>query len=203
MTTRARFHMILLGLAASGAIAAAGADDRSTRPVASGREAALPELSRIFPDLFDPLPARAARRAVPDWIHRTSGAVPERFGPASDEWYVSLQRQRGDGADMLTLRYPLPSLGSLTTYAGAGLSRTTYYAETTAGATWTTGRNRHRSIGAAAELGAELRLTQRLRMNADLRWLDLAADAGLLRSGDGLVGADPVALGVSLGWRFR
>jgi hypothetical protein len=30
-----------------------------------------------------------------------------------------------------------------------------------------------------------------------------AIDAAVLRSGEGLVAADTVALGVSLGWRFR
>jgi hypothetical protein len=40
-------------------------------------------------------------------------------------------------------------------------------------------------------------------MSADLRWIDLASDAEFLRNGDGLVAADSVALGFSLGWRFR
>jgi opacity protein-like surface antigen len=203
MTTRVRLHVILLGLAASGAVATTRADGMPTQAAASSAQSNAPALSRLIPGSFDPPPMQAARPVVPDWIRRTSSAMPDRFRPATDEWYVALQQQRGDGADMLTLRYPLPDLGPFNTYAGAGLNRTTYYAASTTGATWMTGRNRHRALGAAAELGAELRLTDRLRMNADLRWLDLAADASVLRSADGLVGADPIALGVSLGWRFR
>ena len=56
---------------------------------------------------------------------------------------------------------------------------------------------------AAAELGAELRLSERLLLQADLRWVDLDGQAALLRSGDGLVGADAVSLGISVGWHFR
>jgi outer membrane protein W len=64
-------------------------------------------------------------------------------------------------------------------------------------------RNRARSLGAAAELGAELRLSERLLLQADLRWADLDEQASLLRSEDGLVGADAVSLGVAIGWHFR
>jgi hypothetical protein len=35
-----------------------------------------------------------------------------------------------------------------------------------------------------------------------LRWIDLADDANMLRDDSSLVGADPVAVGVSVGWRF-
>lgn len=66
-----------------------------------------------------------------------------------------------------------------------------------------TRRQRHRSTGAAAEIGAEFRVSQQLMANAELRWADLDADAVLLRGEDGLVGADPVSVGVSLGWRCR
>ena len=65
------------------------------------------------------------------------------------------------------------------------------------------GATAHRSLGAAAELGAELRLSERLLLQADLRWADLDEQAALLRSEDGLVGADAVSLGVSIGWHFR
>jgi len=58
-------------------------------------------------------------------------------------------------------------------------------------------------VGAAAEVGAEFRVSQQLRVNAELRWADLDTDAVLLRSEDGLVGADPLSVGVSVGWRFR
>lgn len=58
-------------------------------------------------------------------------------------------------------------------------------------------------MGAAAEVGAEFRVSRQLMVNAELRWVDLDTDAVLLRSEDGLVGADPLSVGVSVGWRFR
>jgi outer membrane protein W len=64
-------------------------------------------------------------------------------------------------------------------------------------------RNRRSSIGAAAELGAELRVSEHLALNADLRWFDLDDRANALRSDAGPVGADPVMLGLTVGYRFR
>jgi outer membrane protein W len=68
---------------------------------------------------------------------------------------------------------------------------------------WLRGRNRHDSYGAAAEVGAELQVSERLMINADMRWAELDESAALLRSDYGPVGADPVTVGVSVGWRFR
>lgn len=114
-----------------------------------------------------------------------------------------LQRHRIDGAELLTLRVPIASFSTVLAYAGAGVNRTRYLADPNDGQVGTSGYGRGRSLGAAAELGAEWHVTQRLAMSADLRWIDLAADAGLLRSGDSLVAADPLSMGVRLGWRFR
>jgi opacity protein-like surface antigen len=139
----------------------------------------------------------------PEWLSRPSESLVDSGAKASDQVLLVAQRARNDGAEMLTLRFPIAELGPVLTYAGAGLNRTVYFAETDLGETFTTGHGRHRSLGAAAELGAEWRVTERLAMSADLRWIDLASDAGLLRSGQSLVAADPVALGLSLGYRFR
>ncbi len=143
------------------------------------------------------------RTLYPDWLRRIPrfGAWPEP--DANPELLVVLQRERPDGAELVTLRHGLADMGALRTYVGAGLNRAVYFAETDLGETRMTGRNRHRSLGAAAEIGAELAVTRQLRLTADLRWIDLAADAGILRGNDGLVAADPVSLGLSLGWRFR
>ena len=68
-----------------------------------------------------------------------------------------MQQDRRDGADLLTLRYPLAARGALRTYAGAGLNRAAYFADDAgAPSRMLTRRNRHRSLGAAAEVGAEL-----------------------------------------------
>ena len=139
----------------------------------------------------------------PQWLSRPSSSPVESRAQSPDQILLVAQRERNDGAEMLTLRFPIVELGPVLTYAGAGLNRTVYFAETSFGETFTSGHGRNRSLGAAAELGAEWHMTEQFAMSAELRWIDLASDAGLLRSGQSLVAADPLALGVSLGWRFR
>jgi hypothetical protein len=143
------------------------------------------------------------RRKRPDWIVEQSHDEIDPQPDAGDESaQLVLQQDRRDGADLLTLRYPLAERGAMRAYAGAGLNQAVYFVDGAEPAIMS-GRNRDRSLGAAAELGAELRLSERLLLQADLRWVDLDGQAALLRSGDGLVGADAVSLGISVGWHFR
>ena len=138
---------------------------------------------------------------TPDWLRRQSRSIADLEIQPPDEYLVVLQRDRADGAELLTLRMPLATFDSVLAYAGAGVNRTTYLEQPDFLAADSGGR--HRSIGAAAELGAEWRVGENLAMSADLRWIDLASDADFLRNGESLVAADSVALGFSLGWRFR
>jgi hypothetical protein len=157
-------------------------------------------LESLLQQRFHTLP-----RNRPDWLREQSRLDFDGEVSADGALQVVVQQDRRDGTDLLTLRYPVVERGGFRTYAGAGLNRAEYFAGS-AGAdapAVISRRNRHRSVGGAAELGAELRLSERVRVNADLRWVELASDASLLRASDGLVGADPVSVGVSLGWRFR
>ena len=106
---------------------------------------------------------------------------------------------------MLTARYTLRDSGALRTYAGAGLNQAQYFhdADDGPGPTFFTRRNRGRSLGAAAEVGAELRVSERVLVSADVRWADLDERAEALRAESGPVGADPVVVGVGVGYRFR
>jgi outer membrane protein W len=58
-------------------------------------------------------------------------------------------------------------------------------------------------MGGAAEFGAELRFSERVNLTADVRWIEIDEQADMIKSDAGLVGADPVSYGVSIGWRFR
>jgi len=201
MTARGWRNLILAGLAACSVPGPASAGD-------AGAEATVPvgddaDLGRfiLVRDLFDP-PSPKARRSGPDWIRRVSAALNERQSAAGDDWHVALQRERFDGADLLTVRYPLADLGPLQTYAGAGVNRAVYFADGNNEPTVLSRRNRQRSLGAAAELGAEFHWSEHILMRADLRWIDLASDASILSDGEALIGADPVAVGLSVGWRF-
>jgi opacity protein-like surface antigen len=146
------------------------------------------------------------RDDVPDWLHhqsrqdRAATANSREAGAA----YVVLQEDRADGTDLVTLRYALVQQGALRAYAGAGLNRAQYYVdEDTAGPSLLTRRNRHAAVGPAAELGAELAVNERVSVNADVRWADFDQRADLLRGSFGPVAADPVMVGVSVGYRFR
>ena len=101
---------------------------------------------------------------------RTTRSIHRR-APGDDSAQLVLQQDRRDGADLLTLRYPLAERGPLRTYAGAGLNQAVYFEDGGEPAIMSR-RNRDRSLGAAAELGAELRLSERLLLQADLRWAD-------------------------------
>jgi opacity protein-like surface antigen len=143
---------------------------------------------------------------VPDWLHRQSPQDRASSRPAHDAGaaYVVLQEDRTDGTDLVTLRYGLGRQGPLRAYAGAGLNHAQYYVDdAAAGPSLLTRRNRHATVGPAAELGAELALNDRVSVNADVRWAALDERADLLSGSYGPVAADPVTLGVTVGYRFR
>jgi len=144
------------------------------------------------------------RRDRPQWfIEQPHGALDPDAATSDGIAQLVMQQDRPDGADLLTVRYPLVSRGALRTYAGAGLNRAVYFADDASAPVMLTRRNRQRSLGAAAEVGAELQVSRKLMVSADLRWADVADEAVLLHAEDGYVAADPVSVGVSVGWRFR
>jgi opacity protein-like surface antigen len=143
-------------------------------------------------------------RDEPEWILEVSQEkIDPATQPRSGAAQLVVQQDRRDGTDLLTLRYPLAQRGGMLAYAGAGLNQTIYLADASDGYSPVTRRDRQRSVGAAAEVGAEFRVSQRLMVNAELRWADLDTDAIVLHGDDAFVGADPLAMGVSVGWRFR
>lgn len=197
-----RWHSMVLGCALCVAplVAAADAEDETTTQE-DGQlgQSRLKEMQHFLARKFE-----STHRKEPDWLRKVSR---EDFDPApragDDDLQLVVQRDRLDGAELLTLRYPLFDLGTVRAYAGAGVNRTRYLVESRVGPSTPIGMERARAVGAAAEVGAELRLGERMVIGADFRWLDLASDAVVLRSDAGPVLADELALGVSVGWRFR
>jgi hypothetical protein len=188
-----------LALALSCAVPGAQAADG---PAGQALDALQSAPSRIHDFLKRRLAAEERRQ--PDWIlEQSQDAIDPLPHPGDDAPQLVLQQDRRDGAELLTLRYPLAERGAWRTYAGAGLNQAVYYQDGDGQPALLNGRSRDRSLGAAAELGAELRFNGNAMLQADVRWVDLASDAILLRSEDGLVGADAVCLGLSVGWRFR
>jgi outer membrane protein W len=188
----------LLGLALCGASHGVAAEGTGNEPAEDTQSAGVARLQEFLKHQFS-----AIRRRRPDWIvEQSHGEIDPQARPGDDAAQLVLQQDRRDGADLLTLRYPLAERGALRAYAGAGLNQAVYFEDGGEPAIMSR-RNRDRSLGAAAELGAELRLSERLLLQADLRWAELDEQAALLRSEDGLVGADALSLGVSIGWHFR
>ncbi|HET7203759.1 MAG TPA: OmpW family outer membrane protein [Steroidobacteraceae bacterium] len=152
-------------------------------------------------------PKRRTRADDPDWLRYRAGSdlVDGRMSATDGDVCLVLQENRPDGTDLLTARYTLHEGGALRTYAGAGLNRAKYFHDDRdePGPTRFSRRNRSTSMGAAAELGAELQFSERVRVNADLRWADLDGSARALSSELGPVAADSLMLGVSVGYRFR
>jgi hypothetical protein len=207
--------LLLCGIALAGLLPAARAepaldrvDDRDT-PVESAAVAARnwwrDGAGRLHGLLHEV--TRKARKAQPDWLRHRSGDdfVGAPMSAADGDVCLVLQEDRPDGTDLVTARYTLHDRGALRAYAGAGLNRAQYFHNDPAdpGPTLFNKRNRRTSMGAAAEVGAEVRMSERMLINADLRWVDLDDRAEALRTEHGPVTADPLMVGVSVGYRFR
>jgi len=193
----------ILGLAVCcGTVPCAAADDQSSSFAQDARDLLQETPARLQGLLLGNL--LMAKRKRPDWIRELSHEdIDPESVPGADDIQLVLQQERRDGPDLLTVRYPIMARGSLRTYAGAGLNQAVYHVESLAKPTLISRSSRHRSLGGAAELGAELRVSEQVNLTADVRWIELDSDASLLRSEHGLVSPDPIAVGVSLGWRFR
>lgn len=217
-TDRCRCLLALSVLVMAGTVATARAQDLDTDfDAASGTATPQDEMeptadgwlerpAKLWQDLWA-AGLRHVRDAEPAWLKHRAGKDPTGDNVAAGEGALCLvlQEDRADGTELLTARYTLRDDGVLRTYAGAGLNQAQYFhdADDEPGPTFFTRRNRNRSLGAAAELGAELRMSERVRLSADVRWADLDGRAEALRSDYGPVGADPVMFGVGVGYRFR
>jgi opacity protein-like surface antigen len=189
-----------LAVGASLAAAATHAD------APDGRDAATVTSDESTAGVPWPVRARAStRRGEPEWLRRLEEDRPTSTAADDGDVCVTLQDDRPDGFDLLTARYTLHETGAFKTYAGAGFNRAQYFQDDPGdpGPTWFNKRNRRTSVGAAAELGAEVQVSSRMRFNADLRWIDLDSRAEALRTDHGPVVADPLMLGVAVGYRFR
>ena len=148
-----------------------------------------------------------AAARTPNWYERREGMDPlDADGRRSrDSMHLVVQEDGLGGADVLTVRYPIDADGIFRTFIGAGLGRADYYEENGAETTAVplAFRQTHHALGAVAEVGSEWHASERLRVNASLRWADMADDARAVRTDNGPVGAEPLVLAVALGYRFR
>ena len=143
-------------------------------------------------------------RNSPEWLLHEAGSKPlvitRRPDPRSR--YLALQVDRLDGTDQLTVRQTLETVGKLHLYAGAGLVRAKYLDDDLLAKPLPRRRARH-ELAAAAEIGAQARLGTQVSVDASVRYLDLGPEVTLLKSDYGPMKASEVALGVTVGYRFR
>jgi hypothetical protein len=155
--------------------------------------------SRLYEFLARHLSVASFERAAHPARGRLDPAAPVPDQAAE----LVVQQERLDGADLLTLRYPLVDVGGLRAYAGAGLSRHSEPDPRAELPGLGSRRERTGSLGAAAELGAEYRVGERVLVSADLRYAGLDEDVPMIAVDGTRIGTDAVAAGIAVGWRFR
>lgn len=88
-------------------------------------------------------------------------------------------------------------------FVGIGANATIFFNEETSGALAGTDLELDASFGLAASLGADIQLSDNWFATAVVRYMDIESDATLDGASIGTVRIDPIAFGLSLGWRFR
>jgi hypothetical protein len=116
---------------------------------------------------------------------------------------VVADRRTWDQPDTLALRHDFAAEIPVHLFCGAGIDRAVYLESHTSNPEVAQSVRRERSVGMMAEVGASLRLTGGLDVEAGLHWRELARDARLLRTEAGWVSGDPVTIAVSLVWRSK
>ena len=114
---------------------------------------------------------------------------------------VVADRHVWDRPDNLSLRHDFASDTPLHLYCAAGIDRTVYLDSRALSPSSGRSARRWRSVGTMADAGASWRLTGQLKVETNIRWMDVSRDARLVRTGAGWVSGDPVALTLSLVWR--
>jgi len=116
---------------------------------------------------------------------------------------VVAERHVWNMPDNLVLRHDFASDTPLHLYCAAGLDRTVYLDSRALNPSSGMLARRERSVGMMAEAGASWRLTGKVNVESDIRWMDVSGDARLMRTDAGWVSGDPVALTLSLVWRGK
>lgn len=193
MFSRAAGAMLTCCLAAAATMASMPAHGDSNLPGKTDFSAVLANLAATAPAAL--------------WYERREGVDPlDADGRGSrDSMHLVVQEDGPGGADVLTVRYPIDVDGIFRTFVGAGLGRAEYYEENDAAtaAVPLALRDTHHALGAVAEVGSEWHASARLRVNASVRWADVAGSARVVRTDSGPVSAQPVVLALGLGYRFR
>lgn len=103
----------------------------------------------------------------------------------------------------LSLQYHFDTAGKLNPYVGAGLNYTIFFDEDTEGALEGLDLDLDNSFGLAAQVGADIDISDTMFVNVDVRWIDIDADAEVSPVGLAFdVEIDPFVYSLTLGWKF-
>ncbi len=102
----------------------------------------------------------------------------------------------------LSMQYHFNTNKKVRSYVGVGLNYTLFFDEKTTGPLAGIDLDLEPSIGLAAQLGADMDITESMHLNFDIRWMDIDTEAEL----DGVVlegvEIDPLVYSLAVGWRF-
>ncbi|MBV6272989.1 OmpW family protein [Alcaligenaceae bacterium CGII-47] len=87
-------------------------------------------------------------------------------------------------------------------YVGVGLNYTTFFSTKTHGALAGSSLRLSDSWGLAAQIGVDVKLSERWFLNADIRYVDISSDVRLNGAYIGKARIDPWAATVGVGYRF-
>lgn len=118
---------------------------------------------------------------------------------------------RLDGQTAATTKHLPPVLGvnyhfmpdaRVSPFVGAGINYTRFFETRGVGPLQGTRVSIDNSWGAAAHVGADVQLSPRWLLTADVRWISIAGDVHVNGARVGKATVDPLVYGVSFGYRF-
>ena len=98
-----------------------------------------------------------------------------------------------------SLNYHFDTAGAFKPYVGGGLNYTLFFDEEIAG---DSSLSLDGSFGLAAQLGADIDISDTMFVNAAVRWIDINTDAKVDGSLVEEVEIDPIVFSLTLGWKF-
>ncbi len=153
-----------------------------------------------FTDRFNPSsrfilePTEAARQSVADFLTKLVGIDGVRIVAEKRDWARP---------EILVARRYFRADTAFRPYASFGINRGRYLDPSTACLGLTASSQTRRSFGVMAEVGAAWSIAPRLEMNADVHWFASNKGGQMMRTDTGWASADPIALTLSIVWRYR
>lgn len=103
----------------------------------------------------------------------------------------------------ISLQYHFDTGNKFRPYVGAGLNVTIFFDEDTEGALAGTDLDLDESFGLAAQVGADIDVSENMFLNFDIRYIDIDTDAEVSPLGlEFGVDIDPIVYSLALGWKF-